>query len=172
MKAFGSSVFAYGGREAEYTYETSATRLSNEEYRIYGNGGEEAAGVAVNGLSGASATLSGAERSYFLTVKEAEDISAMEAAFQRSFQNPLPDNMIVYDMELTDASGIPLKKLGQALSIVMPLPESLQGQKVSIVTLDRNGQLERLAVEQTVVDGAEVLQFEMSNVSAIGIFSK
>lgn len=172
LKAFGTAVIAYGGREAEYTYETSATRLSNEEYRIYGNGGEEAAGVAVNGLLGASATLSGAERSYFLTVKEAEDISAMEAAFQRSFQNPLPDNMIVYDMELTDASGIPLKKLGQALSIVMPLPESLQGQKVSIVTLDRNGQLERLAVEQTVVDGAEVLQFEMSNVSAIGIFGK
>ena len=171
LKAFGTAVIAYEGREAEYTYETSATRLSNEEYRVYNNTGEEAAGVAVNGLAGASASLDGAERSYSLTVKEAEDVSIMEAAFQRSFQRQLPADMIVYGMELTDASGIPLKKLGsQTLSVSVPVPEQLQGQKVILVTLDRNGQMEPQAVEQTVVDGAEVLRFELSYISTIGIY--
>lgn len=171
LKAFGTAVISYTGKEAEYTYETSATRLSNEEYRVYGNGSGETAGVTVSGVAGATASLSGAERSYLLTVKEAEDSSAMEAAFRRSFQSPLPEDMVIYDMELTDASGIPLKKLGsQALSAVVPVPESLQGQKVRMVTLDRNGQLEPLAVEQVAVDGVESLRFEMSNVSVIGIY--
>lgn len=171
LKAFGTAVIVYEGREAEYTYETSATRLSNEEYRVYRNGDGETAGVTVNGLAGASATLSGAERSYLLTVEDAVDTGAMEAAFRRSFQSPLPSDRVIYDMELTDASGIPLKKLGsQALSVAIPVPERLQGQKVRMVTLDRNGQLEPLAVEQAVVDGTEVLRFTLGNISAIGIY--
>lgn len=171
LKAFGTAVIAYEGREAEYTYETSATRLSNEEYRVYGNESGEAAGVTVNGLAGASASLDGAERSYSLTVKEAGDVNTMEAAFQRSFQSPLPEKAVVYDMTLKDVSGIPLVKLGsQTLSIVVPVPAKLQGQKVQAVTLDRNGQLEPLAVERNIVGGAEILQFEMSNVSTVCLY--
>lgn len=171
LKAYGNTIISYSGKEAEYTYETSATRLSNEEYRVYDNASEETVGVTVSGVERASASLDGAERSYFLTLKEAEDVSTMEAAFQRSFQSALPENAVVYDMVLTDASGIPLVKLGsQKLGVVVPVPAQLQGQKIQMVTLDRNGQLEPLAVEQITVDGAEALQFEMNNVSGVGIY--
>lgn len=179
LQAFGNAILTYGTGEAEHTYESSATRLSNVEYRIFNRTDPQTPGVTVIGLeetfgSGAvlpeAASLEGADRSYTLTVNKAEDISAMEKAFQRAFSAGIPENTGIYDLTLTDESGIPLSKLGsQALTVTLPVPENLKGQNLKLVTLDRNGQLEMLSVERVSINGVEAFQFRMNNVSVIGV---
>lgn len=184
LQAFGNTVLVYGrGGEAEYTHETSASRLSNEAYRIFTRGNESAAGVTVTGLEetfgsmeGLKAladmsTLEGAGRSYILTVKAAEDTGAMEKAVDRSFRTALPENMKIYDLTLTDESDIPLTKLGrQTITIFLPVPEILKGQNLKLLMLDRNGQLEALTAERVMVNGAEAFYFQTNRVFQIGIY--
>ncbi len=170
LQAFGNTVLTYEGAEAEYTYEPSATRLANEAYRVYDGTDSGESGITVEGLEGASATLEGAARSYVLTVKQPEDVSRMESAFGRALQSGLPEGMIIYDLTLTDGSGIPLMKLGnRALDIEIPVPEGLRGRRLRVVTLDANGQLEAAEAEQVTLDGREVLCLRLDYVSMIGI---
>ena len=170
LQAFGNTVLTYEGAEAEYTYEPSATRLANEAYRVYDGTDSGESGITVEGLEGASATLEGAARSYVLTVKQPEDVSRMESAFGRALQSGLPEGMIIYDLTLTDGSGIPLMKLGnRALDIEIPVPEGLRGRRLRVVTLDANGQLEAAEAEQVTLDGREVLCLRLDYVSMIGV---
>ncbi len=170
LQAFGNTVLTYEGAEAEYTYEPSATRLANEAYRVYDGTDSGESGITVEGLEGASATLEGAARNYVLTVKQPEDVSRMESAFGRALQSGLPEGMIIYDLTLTDGSGIPLMKLGnRALDIEIPVPEGLRGRRLRVVTLDANGQLEAAEAEQVTLDGREVLCLRLDYVSMIGI---
>ena len=183
LQAFGNALIAYEGGEAEYTYEPSATRLSNGDYRGASSAGEQTPGVTVTGLEamfGAPAaeklgtgwtSLSEADRSYTLSVSRAEDTAAMEAAFERVFKDTIPEGMLLYDLELTDESNIPLKKLGkQTLSVVLPVPDALKGQELTLFTLDGNGQLEKPAVELVDVDGVEAFRFETNHPSVIGVY--
>ena len=157
LQAFGNTVLTYEGAEAEYTYEPSATRLANEAYRVYDGADSGEPGVTVEGLEGASATLEGAARSYVLTVEQPEDVGRMESAFQRSFQSGIPEGMAIYNLTLTDGSGIPLMKLGnRALDVEIPVPEGLQGRRLRVVALDANGQLEAVEAEQLTMDGRRV----------------
>ncbi len=181
IRALGDTVLSWEGAEPEETYESSATRLSNGIYRVYPEEGEQDTGVKVEGLeeifgpSGSSfrqgpTSLTGAERSYTLTVKSVEDVTAMSAAFQRALQTTIPEGMIVYDLELTDSSGIPLKKLGkQTLSVALPLAEALKGQELQLFALDSNGQLERLEAEKVTVDGVDAFRFETNYLSMVGV---
>ena len=172
VQAFGNTVVVYKGGEAEYTYEPSATRLSNESYRVYDGmeGGEP--GVTVTGLEGASASLEGADRSYLLSIEEPGDTGRMESAFLRSYQSGIPEDMVLYGLTLTDASGIPLTKLGsQLLSVTIPVPEALQGQELCVVALDRNGQLERVDAERITEEDRDMLRIGMNQVTTVGIYS-
>ncbi len=170
LQAFGSALITYEGGEAEYTYETSASRLSNEEYRVYSRTDAQESGVEVSGAEGAYASLEGANRGYILTVAEAGNKEAMDAAFRRSFRIEAPADMTLYDLTLTDDSGIPLTKLGsQTLTVVLPVPDALKGQGIKLFTLDRNGQLEALSVERVSVEGTESIRFSIGYVSSIGI---
>ena len=123
LQAFGNAIAAYQGQEAEYTYENSATRLSNGIYRGISNTGEAVSGVTVTGLeavfgsaaadhfSTGQTSLLEADGSYTLNISQTVDTAGMEAAFKRVIQNAIPDGMLLYELELTDESGIPLKKL-------------------------------------------------------------
>lgn len=83
----------------------------------------------------------------------------------------MPGDMAVYDLTLTDSSGIPLTKLGmQELTVVLPVPESLKGQELRLLTLDRNGQAEAVAVERVTVDGLEAVRFKARHLSLFGIY--
>ena len=114
--------------------------------------------------------LSGADRSYTLKVSQATDAGSMEAAFRRIFQDAIPDNIQLYELELTDDSGIPLKKLGkQALCVVLPVPDALKGQSLTVFTLDGNGQLEKLEAESVDVNGVEALRFETKHPAVVGV---
>ena len=171
LQAFGSALITYEGKEAEYTYETSATRLSNADYRVYGSGGDQEPGVKVVGMEGAYASLVGADRGYILTVAQAEDQEAMEKAYRRCCQQELPSDMAVFDLTLTDDSRIPLTKLGsQALTVVLPVPDALKGKNLGLFALDRNGQLEILPVEKVSYEGAECLRFRTNHLSLFGVY--
>lgn len=182
LQAFGNAIAAYQGQEAEYTYENSATRLSNGIYRGISNTGEAVSGVTVTGLetvfgsatadhfSTGQTSLLEADGSYTLNISQTVDTAGMEAAFKRVFQNAIPDGMLLYELELTDESGIPLKKLGkQILSVVLPVPDAIKGKEPVIFTLDGNGQLERLEAEAVDVDGIEAFRFETNHPSVIGV---
>ena len=153
------------------SYEISATRLSNEAYRAPEPDAEAvAAGVVVDASDGASAVLEGAARSYVMQITQGQDVSAMTKAFQRAFGSGLPEGAYVYDTKLTDSSGIPLTKLGrQMLTVVLPLPDSLKGQELRLFCLDRNGQLEELAVELIAVEGREAVRYRTNSISQISL---
>jgi len=173
IRAFGNAEVAFAGEAFEIpnSYETTASRLSNEDYRnLTGEPGE--AGVTVVGMEHAFAKLDGAARSYTLTVSRLEDISALEQACVRSFKTSAPESMAAYDLELIDSSAIPITKLGhQTLTVVLPVPEGLSGQKLQVLTLDRNGQPELLAAERVMMDGIESVRFQTNHLSPFGIYS-
>ncbi|MCI8527953.1 MAG: leucine-rich repeat domain-containing protein [Lachnospiraceae bacterium] len=166
LQAFGSIWLNYQGEEPEHTFETSASRLSNKTYRIYGNEQGQEPGVMVEGLEGASASMETAESNYLLKIEELQESDEMAQAFYRAFQAVVPDNRVIYDMVLTDESSIPLTKLGtQALTVVLPVPEALQGQNLRLLVLDRNGQLEDIPIERISIEGKPYYRFQTNFVS-------
>ena len=170
LQAFGEADVIFEGEVPEQSFEESATRLSNEEFR---NPRQDTVqpGVTVTGESPSTARLEGASRSYILAVKKQEDRSELETAWKRVQENEMSENMTVYDLQLTDNSGIPIRKLGHSgLTVVLPVPENLIGQELKMVTLDRNGQLEALAVERVMLDGREAFRFRTTHLSLFGVY--
>lgn len=170
LQALGEAEVIYKGKTPEQTYEASATRLSNESYRGVVQETSKP-GVSVTGVSPAVARLEGAARSYTLTVNSMEDAAAVETAWKRAFTNDIPNNIAVYELQLTDSSGIPLSKLGYSgLTVVLLVPDSLAGQELKMVTLDRNGQLETLGVERVMLEGTECFRFRTTHLSVFAIY--
>ncbi len=177
LKALGQAQAEFAGEPFDIpnSYETSAARLSNEDYRESVSSEQEEdereVGVTVEGMDQAYASLEAAARSYTLKIAALEDISAVEHAIDRSFQTSAPEGMAVFQMELTDSSGIPITRLGrQELTIIMPVPESLTGQKLQILLLDRNGQPQLLKTERVEMDGRESLRFQTNYVSVFAVY--
>ena len=172
LKVFEDTVkISYEGEIPLRTHETSAERLSNEEYRVYGKfSGEQ--GVTVSGINRAYATLSGASKCYNLQVDVLSDGKLFEKAFVRNLHATLPRDALLFQMILTDGSEIPLSKLGkQILTVTLPIPESFYGQELKVYGLDRNGQLELLPSMEVRVDGTDSVQFMTDYVSAVAICS-
>jgi hypothetical protein len=95
----------------------------------------------------------------------------METAWNRTFKESLPENMILYDMVLTDASGIPLTKLGtRTLHVVIPLPAEFAGQEVKAVSVDRNGQLQYVTAKRVLLQGTDALLLQTTQPSQTGIY--
>ena len=165
LRAFEDIEADFAMNEPETVYETSASRLSNEAYRILDTEQGDT-GVTTVGPSGMFASLEGAARNYILRMAESQDWSALEKAFTRAFGGEMSPAAVVYDMEFTDNSGIPLTKLGrQALTVVLPLPDSLSGQELRLFGLDRNGQLEELSLELVSVEGQAAARFSTNFIS-------
>ncbi len=171
LKAFDETVnLEYGSaRIPTTTHEVSAERLSNESYRPVTEEEEEPE-VKIPDVEYAVASLEGATRSYTLTIKAAKDETAMEHAYERAYQKEMPKSMTVYDLQLTDNSGIPLTKLGkQTLTVTMLVPKDARQENVLVYTLDRNGQLEILEAERVLLDGKDAVRFKTSHLSLFGI---
>lgn len=170
LQAAGTAEVIYGGKTPEQSYEISATRLSNESYRGVAEESSRA-GVTVTGISPSAARLEGAARSYTLAVSQPEESSALEAAWERALGGSIPGSTAIYELELTDSSQIPITKLGSSgLTVVLPVPDSLKGQELKLVTLDRNGQLESLAVERVLLEGTECFRFRTTHLSVFAVY--
>ena len=165
LRAFEGIDANYALNGPETVYETSATRLSNEAYRILGTEQGDT-GVTALGPDGMFASLEGAARNYILQMEESQERAALEKAFTRAFGSDMPSAAVVYDMEFTDSSGIPLTKLGrQALMVVLPLPDSLKGQELRLFGQDRNGQLVELPIELVSMEGQTAVRFNTNFIS-------
>ena len=50
------------------------------------------------------------------------------------------------------------------------MPESLLGEELGLVTLDRNGQLEQLGVERVMMEGTECFRFRTTQLFQLGLY--
>ncbi len=170
LRALEGVTAEYEGYTPERSHEASAERLSNAAYRGI-SGESDTPGVTVDGSDGIRADLEGAVRQYELTVRETESDSSMKRAWERAVEEEWPEGMLLYEMKLSDESGIPLTKLGrQVLTVTIPLPEALKGQELKAVTLDRNGQLEAVAAKRVLSEGAEALSIRTTRPGMLGIY--
>jgi hypothetical protein len=128
--------------------------------------------VLVSGIEGATASLSGSNETLILKIELAADPTPMTAAYQRVYRSDLPSGTVVYDMELADnVTGVPITKLGtQEMLVTIPVPEHLLGQNIRVMTLDRNGQLERVTAKTQMSDEKAQITF-MTNHFSLFAFS-
>jgi len=170
-KVFHDTVLvAYEGKHPKETYEHSAQRLSNEQYRN-GIPKLQNPGVTVSGVEHAYAYLDGALREYCLQIEKVTASKVMEKAFFRNLHIELPTDCELYQLTLTDQGNISITKLGkQALTVTLPIPQSYQGKEICVVSLDRNGQLELLPAKNVRIDGVEAIRFQTDYVSMVAIY--
>lgn len=177
LQAFDNSVKLIYTKDApRIRHELSAERLSNEAYRPIQEDGA-VPGVVVKGMEGVTAQLEGAARQYTLTVTMLSGNGAdgargtMAQAFGRAGETGLPAKISLYELSLTDNSGIAISKLGkQQLIVTMPVPDGLLGEGVKVVTLDRNGQLEQVISERVRMDGRDYIRFYTNHLSLFGVY--
>ena len=163
------------GDAPAFTTESSAHRLSSI---VTANTpkAEEKAGVSVVGLSDAAAYLDGADRSFTLGIRTISNSDALNAAINRSVGTvellKKLSGCILYDLQLTDASNIAIEKLGkQALTVVLPVPEELSQSMLTVLTVDRNGQLEQVSSERIRVADREYIRFSTYHLSPYGVYA-
>lgn len=157
------------GAEENGSQDTGTVENDAQEMSTVGNG------VIIAGtVPGVSAELEGAVRGYELAVRDAGDITAMEKAYLRSTQAPLPAETVVYDLVLTEPENhVPLTKLGnQALTVTLPVPENLAGQEIQILTLDRNGQAEELPAARVQTEEGSFVRFSAKHLSLFALLGK
>ncbi len=165
------------------THENTAERLSNSEYRenAYRSSTkevstkEEMPGVKVNGDESVIASLEGADRAYSLYVSKVDVSPLLNSAIGRAsefLEGRELDPLAYYDIELTDKSGIAITKLGHAaLTVAVPMPEIAGNSKVlTILTIDRNGQLEEIKPEIVNAGGQRFVRFATYHLSPFGLY--
>ena len=156
------------------TCEESTRRLSNISYRSSVED-KDNAGVTVYGTEGVLAYLDGADRPYDMTIGEVEGSPVLDRALERAsgfLSNYSLGDRTVYDITLRDSSGISIDKLGnQGLEIAIPIPEELKGDKLVILTVDRNGQLEDIPVTVVNTGGNEFARFTTYHLSPFALYS-
>lgn len=90
------------------------------------------------------------------------------AAYKELFGTNAPD-MEAYDITLTDATGsIPITRFGKnELTISMPIPENIKGNRYRVICLDQDGQLEE--VDSITKDGT--ISFSATHLSDYAIYA-
>lgn len=94
-----------------------------------------------------SAVLEDNNGAYDLVIKDSDTAyNALNRGYEALYQQQLPENVSCVDISLVDKyTGVPITKTGnQALTLTVALPETLSGGGLSILTTDRNGQLENI----------------------------
>lgn len=152
------------------THEFSAERLDNAAYRGM-NTQADAPKVQVKGVDGVLAILSNGDAVYELTVLKENNYADFQQAFNR-LDKDAEKLMAVYDLQLTDETNIPITKLGkQVLTVIIPLEDGLADVELTMVTLDRNGQLEAVPCDRVRLDGRSCIRFTTNYVSSYGILA-
>lgn len=118
-----------------------------------------------------SASLDGDAGDFLLKVEDGEDVRiTIDRAYEAVYGQKLPDTAVSFSLELTDIkSGVSITKLGNnLLTVTIPVPVDGDEDRIRVVTVDHNGQLEnvRYTLEQ---DGA--LTFRISHLSPFAVYS-
>ncbi len=127
--------------------------------------------VLYNGNTNVNVTASftGEQEVGTLTINTDEaSKSRLESAYRELFGQNVP-SMEAYNIKLTDSTGyIPITKFGkEELSITMPIPQGIEGNRYRVICLDEDGQLEE--VESIMREGA--VTFTTSHLSDFAIYA-
>ncbi|MCR4895235.1 MAG: leucine-rich repeat domain-containing protein [Lachnospiraceae bacterium] len=130
--------------------------------------------VPVTGVSDAQAYLAGEKGGYQLTMIGAPSDIALDAAMERASSlhtYNLSGGSALYQLNLTDATGLPVTRLGrQGLTVAIPVPLAVSGQEVIVATTDRNGQLELLPTEIVTVGETTYVRFTTYHLSPFALY--
>lgn len=171
LKVFNSdTIVNYQGALPTETHQFSAERLNNAAYRSDGTVTTDEKKVHVKGPAHSLAVFSDTDSAYYLTIENTGDITEFLNAYTR-LGLEFPQNYVgIYDLFFTDTSGVPITKLGkQQLTVILPLSEEASRQKLSMVTLDRNGQLEAVPCDRVRLEDTHCIRFVINTVSSYAI---
>lgn len=117
----------------------------------------------------------GTDESFGLHVKESEAAyQSIAQAYGELYGGREPLYLKAYDISLTDLSGtVSIKRLGkQTVSVSLPVPAGMDSDRMHVVTLDQDGQLEAVSYELTETDDGEQLTFTTNHFSPYGIYQQ
>lgn len=120
-------------------------------------------------------TVAGTDESFGLQVKESEDAyQSIAQAYGELYGGREPLYLKAYDISLTDLTGtVSVKRLGrQTVSVSLPVPAGMDTDRMHVVTLDQDGQLEAVSYELTETDEGEQLTFTTNHFSPYGIYQQ
>lgn len=158
-----------------FTFNGITYTIPEADYKLSANRKEgitsRNVSVSYNGEPNNSVTavFTGEEVVGTLTIDVDESAKArISAAYEDLFGGDVP-NMEGYSIGLTDVTGyIPITKFGKSeLTISMPIPESVQGNRYRVVCLDEDGQLEE--VDSITKD--DMITFAATHLSDYAIYA-
>ena len=132
-------------------------------------------GVEVTGkIANVNASLEGESKGYQLNIEHTNQLNELNRAYQRIYHTSLPGNSVVYDINLYDGNTyVPISKLGkQNMVINIPVPVSLKNQDVQVITMDHNGQLERVNSTMSQTEQGDFITIETNHFSPFALYGK
>ena len=135
-----------------FTYNGNTYTIPKDDYKISANRTSGISSRSVNVQWNGEATdkvtaiFTGEETVGTLTIDtDADSKERIETAYAELFGGQLP-KMEGYSIKLTDVTGyIPITKFGKSeLTITMPIPEEVEGNRYRVLCLDEDGQLEEV----------------------------
>lgn len=120
-------------------------------------------------------TVPGTEESFILHVKESDEACrSISQAYGELYGGREPSLLTAYDLTLMDQTDtVMIKKLGkQSVSVSLPVPEGMDTDRMHVVTLDQDGQLEAVSYELIEENGDKKLSFMTNHFSPYGIYQQ
>ena len=158
-----------------FTFNGKTYTIPENDYKISANRtngiSSRSVNVEFNGeaTDKVTAVFTGEETVGTLVIDTDSDSKArIEAAYGELFGGQLPQ-MEGYSIELTDVTGyIPITKFGKSeLTITMPIPEGVKGNRYRVVCLDEDGQLE----EVDSYTESESIRFTATHLSDYAVYA-
>lgn len=121
-----------------------------------------------------TAVMEGSEGSYQIDIEDSEDAKQKIGDVYKSiYGNQLPHSLHAYEITMKDLkTDVPITGLGkQRAEITMPLPNGVLQEKLHVVCLDEDGQLEEVDSRIVSVDGKDAVAFQAAHFSAYGIYN-
>jgi hypothetical protein len=121
-----------------------------------------------------SEDANGSEGSYSLHIEDNEDAkTAISDAYKEIYGNKLPHNLCAYEIDMTDVNtGIPITALGQnGVEVTIPMPGTVSDDRLHVVCLDEDGQLEEVDSSVISSDGTDAITFTAKHFSYYGIYN-
>lgn len=163
------TVVKYEGHVPAGIHASSAERLENAEYRGLAN--QTSCRLQVQGAAGIRALIRDAKSDLQLYITK-EDISErFRKVFAGLSKEEEADKIIAtYGMRLTDASDIPITKLGNNLmTVIVPIPKEYSGRVLNVAGMDANGQIEVWPCDRVRMEGASCVRFVTNQVSDFAV---
>lgn len=118
-------------------------------------------------------TIPGSEEDFILHIRESEDAAAkISDAYGELYGGRTPSKLQAYEISLMDETGtVPIHKLGKQTAMVeLAVPDGISTDRMHVVTLDEDGQLEAVNYEVTENNGENKICFTTSHFSPYGIY--